>query len=258
VAGDNVVNASELSSGVVVSGTAEAGATVTVSWGQQVRTAVADGEGLWQTPAFDRPSIPDDGNYSITAVVQDLAGNNSAPTPLGVSVNTAPPRIDVSPVAGNGKVNALEAGSVAFTGRTDPNAAITVAWNGISKVGTSDGSGNWSTSFSGAEVPNPGASGGQEFPYTIAVTNLVGNVASASGNVLVDRVPPEAPAIASVTPDNIINAAEAAARQRHRRTGVQYLARLGRTERQRICRRQRQLAGQLRERQPSCRRQPDA
>jgi hypothetical protein len=108
-------------------------------------------------------------------------------------------------------VSALEAGSVAFTGRTDPNAAVTVAWNGISKVGTSDGSGNWSTSFSGAEVPNPGASGGQEFPYTIAVTNLVGNVASASGNVLVDRVPPEAPTIASVTPDNIINAAEAAA-----------------------------------------------
>src|SRR5690606_30662016 len=156
VAGDNVVNASESSSGVIVSGTAEAGATITVTWGQQVRSAVANGAGVWQAPAFDSASIPGNGDHLITAVVQDLAGNNSAPTQLNVNVNTTPPRLDVSPVAGDGKVNALEAGSVAFTGSTDPNAAVTVAWNGTSRTGTADGSGNWSTSFSGGEVPNPG------------------------------------------------------------------------------------------------------
>jgi hypothetical protein len=211
VAGDNIVNAVERDGGVIVSGTAEAGATVTVAWGQQVRTAVADDAGAWQAPAFDRASIPGDGDHTITAVVQDLAGNNSPVTPLKVNVNTAPPKIDLSPVAGNGKVNAAEAGNVTFAGATDPNASVTVTWNNFTKTDTADGSGNWSATFTGAEVPNPGASAGQEAAYTIAVTNVVGNVASASGSVLVDRVAPLAPTIAPVAVDDIVNATEAAA-----------------------------------------------
>src|SRR5690606_24785983 len=75
IAGDNVVNAAEKTAGVAISGTAEAGATVTVSWQGQVQTAVANPDGTWQTPGFNVQSIPD-GQSTISVVVQDPAGNN--------------------------------------------------------------------------------------------------------------------------------------------------------------------------------------
>src|SRR5690606_4451595 len=105
IAGDNVVNAPEKASGVSVSGTAEAGATVTVSWGAQVRTAVADAAGKWVLPApFDAQSIPGDGDAIISAVVQDLAGNNSAPANAAIKVITAPATLTLA--TGNEEINA--------------------------------------------------------------------------------------------------------------------------------------------------------
>ena len=207
IAGDNVVNAAEKANGVIVAGTAEAGATVTISWGQQVRTATADEAGKWQTVPFDPASIPDNGDYGITAVVQDQAGNNSPVTTLAVSVNTTPPVLNVAAVGGDGKVNAAEAGNVAFQGKTDPNGSVTVVWNGFSKTDTADGSGNWSASFSGAEVPN---SPGADVPFAITATSLVGNVASNTGSVFVDRTPPAAPTLAPVAGNNLVNNAEGA------------------------------------------------
>ena len=207
VAGDNVVNAAEKDGGVVVSGRAEAGATVTLSWGQQVRTAVADGAGNWQTPAFDPASIPANGDYGMTAVVQDRAGNNSGTTTLNVSVNTTPPILNVRQVGGDGKINASEAANVAFQGTTDPNGAVTIVWNGFSKTDTADGSGNWNATFAGAEVPN---TAGGDIPFAITATNVVGNVSNATGSVFVDRAPPAAPTIAPVAGNNLINNAEGA------------------------------------------------
>ncbi len=208
IAGDNVVNAAEKTGGVVIAGTAEAGATVTVTWGSQVRTAVADGSGNWQTPGFDSQSIPGNGPGTITAVVQDLAGNNSAPVAVAVTVNTSPAKLTLA--SGNEAINANEAAAgITLGGTTDPNAVVTVTWNNAAKPAvTADGNGGWSVPIAAAEIPQL-ATG--SVPYSIAATNAIGNSNTLAGQVAVDAVVPAPPVIASIGGNNVVNAQERAA-----------------------------------------------
>ncbi|MEF2086416.1 Ig-like domain-containing protein [Pseudomonas aeruginosa] len=120
------------SNGVVISGTAEAGATVilTDGNGNPVGQVTADGSGNW---AFT-PATPLANGTVINALAQDAAGNNSSPTSATVdSLAPAAPVIDPS----NGSVIAGTAEAGATVILTDGNG------NPIGQV-TADGSGNWS------------------------------------------------------------------------------------------------------------------
>ncbi|WP_121497818.1 Ig-like domain-containing protein [Pseudomonas aeruginosa] len=120
------------SNGVVISGTAEAGATVilTDGNGNPIGQVTADGSGNW---AFT-PATPLANGTVINALAQDAAGNNSGPASTTVdSVAPATPVLDPS----NGTVisGTAEAGATVIL--TDGNG------NPIGQV-TADGSGNWS------------------------------------------------------------------------------------------------------------------
>ncbi|WP_430301686.1 Ig-like domain-containing protein [Pseudomonas aeruginosa] len=120
------------SNGVVISGTAEAGATVilTDGNGNPIGQVTADGSGNW---AFT-PATPLANGTVINALAQDAAGNNSSPTSATVdSLAPAAPVIDPS----NGSVIAGTAEAGATVILTDGNG------NPIGQV-TADGSGNWS------------------------------------------------------------------------------------------------------------------
>ncbi|WP_121350418.1 Ig-like domain-containing protein [Pseudomonas aeruginosa] len=120
------------SNGVVISGTAEAGATVilTDGNGNPIGQVTADGSGNW---AFT-PATPLANGTVINALAQDAAGNNSSPTSAIVdSVAPAAPVIDPS----NGSVIAGTAEAGATVILTDGNG------NPIGQA-TADGSGNWS------------------------------------------------------------------------------------------------------------------
>ncbi|WP_121359765.1 Ig-like domain-containing protein [Pseudomonas aeruginosa] len=120
------------SNGVVISGTAEAGATVilTDGNGNPIGQATADGSGNW---AFT-PGTPLANGTVINALAQDAAGNTSGPTSTTVdSVAPAAPVIDPS----NGSVIAGTAEAGATVILTDGNG------NPIGQA-TADGSGNWS------------------------------------------------------------------------------------------------------------------
>ncbi|WP_074236727.1 Ig-like domain-containing protein, partial [Pseudomonas aeruginosa] len=120
------------SNGVVISGTAEAGATVilTDGNGNPIGQVTADGSGNW---AFT-PATPLANGTVINALAQDAAGNNSSPTSAIVdSVAPAAPVIDPS----NGSVIAGTAEAGAMVILTDGNG------NPIGQA-TADGSGNWS------------------------------------------------------------------------------------------------------------------
>ncbi|MBG6614462.1 BapA prefix-like domain-containing protein [Pseudomonas aeruginosa] len=120
------------SNGVVISGTAEAGATVilTDGNGHPIGQVTADGSGNW---AFT-PATPLANGTVINALAQDAAGNNSSPTSATVdSLAPAAPVIDPS----NGSVIAGTAEAGATVILTDGNG------NPIGQV-TADGSGNWS------------------------------------------------------------------------------------------------------------------
>ncbi|MCO4014535.1 Ig-like domain repeat protein, partial [Pseudomonas aeruginosa] len=120
------------SNGGVISGTAEAGATVilTDGNGNPIAEVTADGSGNW---AFT-PATPLANGTVINALAQDAAGNNSSPTSATVdSLAPAAPVIDPS----NGSVIAGTAEAGATVILTDGNG------NPIGQ-GTADGSGNWS------------------------------------------------------------------------------------------------------------------
>ena len=91
---DGEVGAAAAAAGVAVSGTAEAGLTVRVTWAGVTQTAVADLAGEWST-TFAAANVPADGIYTITvAAVVDKAGNSSA---AGASTSVTVDRGDASP-----------------------------------------------------------------------------------------------------------------------------------------------------------------
>ncbi|MGT4695729.1 Ig-like domain-containing protein [Pseudomonas aeruginosa] len=120
------------SNGVVISGTAEAGATVilTDGNGNPIGQVTADGSGNWSFT----PGTPLANGTVVNAVAQDAAGNTSGPASTTVdSVAPAAPVIDPS----NGSV---------IAGTAEAGATVILTDGGGNPIGqaTADGSGNWS------------------------------------------------------------------------------------------------------------------
>ncbi|MCS9148759.1 Ig-like domain-containing protein [Pseudomonas aeruginosa] len=120
------------SNGVVISGTAEAGAKVilTDGNGNPIGQVTADGSGNW---AFT-PATPLANGTVINALAQDAAGNTSGPASTTVdSVAPATPVLDPS----NGSV---------IAGTAEAGATVILTDGGGNPIGqaTADGSGNWS------------------------------------------------------------------------------------------------------------------
>ncbi|MEB4913908.1 Ig-like domain-containing protein [Pseudomonas aeruginosa] len=120
------------SNGVVISGTAEAGATVilTDGNGNPIGQVTADGSGNWSFT----PGTPLANGSVINALAQDAAGNNSSPTSATVdSLAPAAPVIDPS----NGSV---------IGGTAEAGATVILTDGDGNPIGqdTADGSGNWS------------------------------------------------------------------------------------------------------------------
>jgi hypothetical protein len=88
VATNDIVTAGEKIAGVTVSGTAEANATVTLTWGITTKTVTAT-NGTFSVD-FASNEIPTDGSTSVTATAKDKAGNVSIITTHAVTVNTVP------------------------------------------------------------------------------------------------------------------------------------------------------------------------
>ncbi len=120
------------SNGVVISGTAEAGATVTLTdaGGNPIGQVTADGSGNWSFT----PGTPLANGSVINALAQDAAGNTSGPASTTVdSVAPATPVLDPS----NGTV---------ISGTAEAGATVILTDGGGNPIGqaTADGSGNWS------------------------------------------------------------------------------------------------------------------
>ncbi|ERX05470.1 hypothetical protein Q015_02430, partial [Pseudomonas aeruginosa BWHPSA002] len=178
------------SNGVVISGTAEAGATVilTDGNGNPIGQVTADGSGNW---AFT-PATPLANGTVINALAQDAAGNNSSPTSATVdSLAPAAPVIDPS----NGSVIAGTAEAGATVILTDGNG------NPIGQV-TADGSGNWSFT---PGIPLPDGT-----VVNVVAQDAAGNT-SGPASTTVDSVAPAAPVIDPSNGSVISGTAEAGA-----------------------------------------------
>ncbi|MFA6395797.1 MAG: Ig-like domain-containing protein, partial [Sulfurimonas sp.] len=80
IAGDTIINLAEKTAGVAISGTAEAGSSVTITLGTVTQTVTANESGAYTT-TFATADIPaDTSSTTITVITTDAAGNVSSAT----------------------------------------------------------------------------------------------------------------------------------------------------------------------------------
>ncbi|MFA3130308.1 Biofilm associated protein, partial [Acinetobacter pittii] len=161
-----------------VSGTAEAGSTVTVSFPDgTTATVVAGTDGSWSVP---NPGLND--GDTVTAVTEDPAGNTSGPATA--VVDAVAPTVALDDVLTNDSTPELT-GTV-----NDPTATVVVNVDGVDYPAVNNGDGTWTL----ADNTLPALTDG---PHTITVTatDAAGNVGTDTGVVTVDTAAPTAPVI---------------------------------------------------------------
>jgi hypothetical protein len=210
VAGDDTVNAAEAAGGLVLTGTAQAGAALSVAWNGVTLPATAGADGRW-TASFPGSSFAA-GEYdtTVTVTATDAAGNTATTAhPVRVDTLTAV-SVDPGQAGGDNIVSGAErsAAGLVLTGRAEPGAAVAVTFEGVTRSVTADASGAWSAAWTAAEVP-PGT---YATTVTVTATDRAGNTATAAHALQVDTEVRDFAATGDSTgPDGVLNAAEAAA-----------------------------------------------
>ncbi|ELJ5192557.1 Ig-like domain-containing protein [Escherichia coli] len=213
VASDNIVNASEADAGVTVSGstTAEAGQIVTITLNSptvQTYQATVQADGSWSIniPAADLEALTD-GSHTLTATVNDKAGN-LASTTHNLAVDLTVPVLTINTIAGDDIINATEHGqALVISGSSTGGEAgdvVSVTLNNKTYTTTLDASGNWSVGVPAADVTALG-SGPQT--VTASITDAAGNSDDASRTVTVNLTAPTI-GINTIATDDVINSTE--------------------------------------------------
>ncbi len=179
-----------------LTGTAEAGSTVTIKDGVSVLgTTTANGAGAW---SFTPSSPLSDGAHSFTATAIDPAGNaTSASLALTVTIDTsvsAPSTPDLDAASDTGASstdNITDDHTPTLTGTAEAGAVVEI-FDGVASLGTvvADGGGAWS--FTTGTLVD----GAHNFAAT--ATDAAGNVSTASGALAVTIVPSTLPAAPTV------------------------------------------------------------
>ncbi|NVJ19810.1 OmpA family protein [Myxococcus sp. AM011] len=166
-----------LTNGVVTYvGTAEAGATVTVTVdGTVVGTVTAAANGSWTLPVAAALA---DGAHSVTASAEDTEGNTATDT-NAFTVDATTSVSITTPADGSTVTNPV----VTYSGTTEPGATVTVVVDGTTVgTATAGADGTWSV-----PVTTPLFDG----PHTVTATatDTSGNTATDTNTFTVDSVP---------------------------------------------------------------------
>jgi MYXO-CTERM domain-containing protein len=169
----------------VISGTAEAGSTVTVRLDSEApSTVTADVSGAW---SFTPASPLAQGAHTVTAAATDAAGNTSSSTARTFTVDSVAPAAPVltAPAA------LVNTATPTLSGTAEAGSVVTVTMDGIrSGTARADASGAWS--YTSASPLSQGA-----HTATATATDAAGNTsaASASRGFTVDSEPPAPPEV---------------------------------------------------------------
>ncbi|MFH7999013.1 beta strand repeat-containing protein, partial [Acinetobacter baumannii] len=184
-----------------ITGTAEPGSTVTVTYPDgSTTTVVAGPDGTWTVP---NPGLND--GDKVTAIATDPAGNPSLPGTAivdAVGPNTDGVNFTVDSVTADNVINASEAsGNVTVTGvlKNVPadaaNTVVTVVINGQTYTATVDSTaGTWTVSVSGSDLT---ADADKTIDAKVTFTDAAGNSSSVNDThtYTVDTVAPNAPVL---------------------------------------------------------------
>jgi hypothetical protein len=109
----------------VVSGTADAGATVTIKVdGMVVATVTADASGMWTTTLS--PALAE-GAHTITVEARDPAGNTTTNPAIAITVDTTAPVVTVTSPSNGADV---DSSTPTLAGTAEPGSTITVTVDG--------------------------------------------------------------------------------------------------------------------------------
>lgn len=197
---DDVVNGVEASAGITLSGTTEAGGTVSVTLGAVSHAATVDAAGNWSVDFAANEVEP--GQYTATAQVSttDAAGN-TAQTSASFGVDTFVDTLTLSPdpVTADNVVNAAEAAQgVTLNGTVEIGSQVTVTLGGMAHVATVAANGAWSVDVPPESIPT----GTLDADILVEATDAAGNTLDITGSLAVDTEAPEAPDAASYTRDH--------------------------------------------------------
>jgi len=165
-----------------LSGTAEVGSTVVVSDSSTtpatVLATLVAVDGTW---TFDAATLSE-GNHSIVATATDAAGNTSASSTAKTwQIDTTPPTVSLSTVAGNDIVTRAEKDAgVAISGAVETGASVVLQFAGLSKTITPV-SGAWTYSITSSDWTAIGST--SRVVFTVTATDSAANTASRTRSV---------------------------------------------------------------------------
>ncbi|EQA1691844.1 Ig-like domain-containing protein [Enterobacter hormaechei] len=210
-AGDNIVNAAEVTAGQTLTGkvsNAASGDTVTIILGVQTYTATVQDDLTWSLPLTQSQlTALGNGDLTVSASVTNAHGNTGSSS-LDVTIDAQLPGLRIDTVAGDDVINVIEhAQNLVISGTSTDLAAgstVTVTINGKSYSASVQADGTWQ-----AAVPAADVSRWADGSLTISASaqDTSGNPVNIGTVVDVDLAP-VAISINSVTDDNVLNAAE--------------------------------------------------
>ena len=211
VSGDDVINSSEKTQDLTITGTASglaAGAVVTVMLNGKAYSATVDTNGQWTTtvPASEVGQLGE-ALYTVSASATDSVGNSSS-TSHTVNVESVLPGVIINTVAGDDVINAAELATGQTISGTVVNAeagnTVTVSVGGHSYTATVQDNLTWSVSVPESVLA---ALGNGDLTVTASVTNGVGNSGSGERDITIDANLPGL-RVDTVAGDDVINSIE--------------------------------------------------
>ncbi|MDX7662066.1 Ig-like domain-containing protein [Enterobacter asburiae] len=216
LSGDDVINAAEAGSALVINGSSAqfaSGTQVTVTLNGKSYTATIQSDGSWTTtvPAADVGALADGASYQVSVSAQDSAGNSASAT-HGISVDTTAPVVSIATLSGDDMLNALEAQqplTVHGSSSAEAGQTVTVTLGGKTYTATVANDGTWTLDVPAADLAalSQGA-----LTVTASVNDKAGNNGQTTHTLTVDTVAPTV-TISTVADDDIVNNAEQLAGQ---------------------------------------------
>ncbi|OBS88758.1 type 1 secretion target domain-containng protein [Enterobacter roggenkampii] len=221
VSGDDVINAAEAGSSLVINGSSAqfaSGTQVNVTLNGKTYTATIQSDGTWTTtvPAADVGALADGARYQVSVSAQDSAGNSASAT-HGISVDTTAPVVSIGTLSVDDMLNAAEAQqplTVHGSSSAEAGQTVTVTLGGKTYTALVGSDGTWTLDVPAADlaVLSQGA-----LTVTASVNDKAGNNGQTTHTLTVDTVAPTV-TISTVADDDIVNNAEQLAGQTIRGT----------------------------------------
>ncbi len=181
----DLVDGDDYSDGVELSGTGEAGASISVTIGTVTHETVVGEDGSWEV-SFSTSEV-EGGEYEtdVTIVSTDSYGNSTTTVETLVVDTVSNVTFAGANTGDDAIVNGNEHGEgVTLTGTTQPGSTVVVTLDGVEHNATVDASGNWTVTYSSSEVRTGEWTG----DVSVVATDAHGNMSDTTGTVEFDTL----------------------------------------------------------------------